>query len=231
VSEIGLLAGSFMAGLLGSPHCLGMCGPFALVCGRGAAGGAAYHGGRLTTYAVLGALAGAFGDIIPGPSWIAAVVSLGVVAWFAGTLAGLVPEPRLSVPGAARVMTWATQQRGLGSRFVLGAANGLLPCGLVYAALGIPLAGGSVALGAAAMVLFGLGTVPVLVALTLGARQLRGMRLRVRRALAAGVLLAAVWSVGRRAGWIGGGQAHSPDSPDVPAMPRDHEAHGSPRPE
>ncbi len=210
----GLLAGAFLAGLVGSPHCIGMCGPFVLACGRGPAGAAAYHSGRLTTYAVLGALAGAFGDILPGPSWIPAVISLAVVAWFAAALAGLVPEPKVSVPGAARVMKWATGRRGVASRYVLGAANGLLPCGLVYAALGIPLATGSAPVGALAMALFGLGTVPALAALTLGARRLLGASLGLRRALAAGVLLAAVWSVGKRQGWIGGGMhGHMPMAP------------------
>lgn len=222
---LALLTGSFLAGLVGSPHCMGMCGPFVIACGRGPAGSAAYHGGRLTTYGVLGALAGGFGDILPGPSWIPALVSLLVVTWFAGTLAGIVPEPRIAVPGAARAMTWATKRRGLGSRYVLGAANGLLPCGLVYAALGIPLASGSPAVGALAMVLFGLGTVPALLALTLGARRLVGASLGLRRALATGVLLAAAWSVGRREGWIGGGHMHMPSEPDPPAMPVGHGAH------
>jgi hypothetical protein len=113
-------------------------------------------------------------------------------------------------------MKWATGRRGVASRYVLGAANGLLPCGLVYAALGIPLASGSAPVGAMAMALFGLGTVPALAALTLGARRLLGASLGLRRALAAGVLLAAVWSVGKREGWIGGGmRGHEPASPDA----------------
>lgn len=222
----GLLAASFLAGLVGSPHCIGMCGPFVLACGRAPAGTAGYHAGRLTTYGVLGALAGGFGDILPGPTWIAAVLSLLVVAWFAAALAGLVAEPKLAIPGAARAMTWAARRRGVTSRYLLGAANGLLPCGLVYAALGIPLASGSVGVGAAAMVLFGLGTVPALLALMLGARRLLGTSLAVRRVLAAGVLLAAVWSVGRREGWIPGGHAHAP-GPDAPAMHMDHSGSGS----
>lgn len=223
----GLLAGAFLAGLIGSPHCIGMCGPFVLACGRRPASAGAYHTGRLLTYGTLGALAGAFGDILPGPSWIPAVISLAVVLWFAAALAGLVAEPKLAVPGTARVMGWAAGQRGVSTRFLLGAANGLLPCGLVYAALGIPLASGSPVVGAAAMVLFGLGTVPALVAVTLGARRLLGMRLGVRRALAAGVLLAAVWSVGRREGWIPGGHAHVPATPAAPA---DSSSHGGTQP-
>lgn len=221
----GLLAGSFLAGLVGSPHCLGMCGPFVLACGRSPAGAGAYHVGRLTTYATLGALAGAFGDVLPGPSWIPAVISLLVVAWFAAALAGLVAEPRFAIPGSERAMKWAAGRKGVASRYVLGAANGLLPCGLVYAALGIPLASGNALVGAVAMALFGLGTVPALAALTLGARRLIGTGLGVRRVLAAGVMLAALWSVGNREGWIGGGHAHMPASPEA----ADHTAHGSAR--
>lgn len=219
----GLLAGSFLAGLVGSPHCLGMCGPFVLACGRSPAGASAYHAGRLTTYATLGALAGTFGDVLPGPSWIPAAISLLVVAWFAAALAGLVPEPRLSIPGNARAMRWAMGRKGVASRYVLGAANGLLPCGLVYAALGIPLASGNAAVGAFAMVLFGLGTVPALAALTLGARRLLGTGLWLRRALAAGVMLAALWSVGKREGWIGGGRLDMPAAATAP----DHATQGA----
>ena len=54
------------------------------------------------------------------------------------------------------------------SRYLFGMANGLLPCGLVYAALALPVALGSAPLGALAMVLFGLGTVPALATLAAG---------------------------------------------------------------
>jgi len=84
-------------------------------------------------------------------------------------------------------------------------ANGLLPCGLVYAALALPVALGSAPLGALAMVLFGLGTVPALVALAAGLAGLLRRGLWPRRVLAAGMLVVGLWAIAVREGWIGGG--------------------------
>ena len=58
---IGFLSAAFVAGLVGSPHCVGMCGGFAVLCGERVSDTLLWHLGRMTTYALLGALAGAFG--------------------------------------------------------------------------------------------------------------------------------------------------------------------------
>lgn len=192
------LTAAFLAGLVGSPHCMGMCGVFAVACG-GARRGVAWHAGRLTTYAMLGALAGAFGRVLPGPAWVAMAVSVALLVWFSAALAGLVREPALRIPGLRRLTNRASEGDGPGSRALLGLATGLLPCGLVYAALAVPLASGSPFTGALAMVVFGLGTVPALMALTLGARRLVLRDLRARRVLAAGVLVLGLLSLGMRA--------------------------------
>lgn len=209
------VAAASLAGLLGSPHCVGMCGGFAMACGTGRDRGAWWHLGRLSTYALLGALAGAFGAAIPGPGWVAACVSAVLMVWFSLVLAGVVREPTVGVPGITRLATRAASRKGAGWRFVFGLANGLLPCGLVYAALAIPVAGGSPAAGALAMVAFGLGTVPALTAVTLGARSLALRSLAFRRVLAVGVLLAGLGSIGLRQGLVGGmshGEHALPDS-------------------
>jgi len=206
---------AFLAGLIGSPHCVGMCGGFALACGTGRDGGALWHVGRLTTYAVLGFAAGAFGAAIPGPGWVAAVLSAVLMVWFSLVLAGLVKEPSFRIPGITRLATRAASGHGGGWRFVFGTATGLLPCGLVYTALAIPVAAGEPLTGAAAMVAFGAGTVPALAAVTLGARSLALRSLVFRRVLAVGVLLAGLGSIGMRQGLVGGmshGQHSSPDS-------------------
>jgi len=192
------LTASFLAGLVGSPHCVGMCGPFALACtGRGTHT-AAWHLGKATSYAVLGALAGSFGAALPGPAWLGPTVSAGLVIWFAASLAGLVPEPTVRIPGLTRVASAAARNGDLASRFVFGLVNGLLPCGLVYAALGLAVAAGSPWLGALSMTAFGLGTVPALAALGLGARRLVSEKPWARKALAGAVLLAGLWMVARR---------------------------------
>ena len=203
------LSAAFLAGLFGSPHCMGMCGPFAVACGGRTSHTLGWHAGKLSTYALLGALAGAFGGVLPGPTWLAAARAAVLVVYFAAALAGLVPEPTASVPGLAALATRAARRDDPTSRFVFGIANGLLPCGLVYAALGLAVASGSAAVGALSMVAFGFGTVPALLAFGLGARRLVARRPWARRALAGGVLLAGLWMVAQRAG-LAGGIGHLP---------------------
>jgi sulfite exporter TauE/SafE len=223
---IGLLGAALMAGLVGSPHCIGMCGGFAVLCGRRVPDTAVWHAGRLTSYALLGALAGAFGSMVPGPSWVAAIVSLGLMIWFSAALAGLVPEPRIVIPGLKRLGTAMAGDAGLSSRYAFGIVNGFLPCGLVYAALSVPVATTHPGWGALAMVAFGIGTAPVLSAVALGVQRIVARDIRVRRAIAAGVLVAGLWSIGMRQGILGsqamhGMHEHQMHQPGQPPAPHD----------
>jgi sulfite exporter TauE/SafE len=88
-------------------------------------------------------------------------------------------------------------------------ANGLLPCGLVYASLAIPVAAGDPLVGALAMTAFGIGTAPALTAVAIGLRKVVMRDMRLRRALAAGVFLAAMWSIGARTGLVGNRHMHN----------------------
>ncbi len=192
------ISAAALAGLVGSPHCIGMCGSFALACGGRVSHTTAWHAGKILTYALLGALAGLVGHSVPGPTWVATIVSAALVVWFAAGLAGVVPEPALRIPGLTRLATRAAQRGDLGSRFLFGMATGLLPCGLVYATLGIAVASGDPMVGAASMAAFGLGTVPALAAFGLGVRRLAGERPWSRRVLAGFVLVAGLWVVFQR---------------------------------
>ncbi len=193
-----LLIAAFLAGLIGSPHCVAMCGPFALACGRRASSSIAWQLGKLLTYAVLGAVAGFVGNAVPGPAWIAAAVSAGMVVWFSVSLAGWAPEPSVRLPGLSRLAARASAQESLLSRLAFGIANGLLPCGLVYAALGMSVASGHAALGAAVMTAFGLGTSPLLTVLSLGGWKLTRQGPWVRRSVALLILVTGLWTVSRR---------------------------------
>jgi sulfite exporter TauE/SafE len=221
---IGFLTAAFAAGLVGSPHCIGMCGAFAILCGGRIPDTLLWHAGRMTSYAGLGALAGAFGAMMPGPSWVAAVVSIGLMGWFAAGLAGFVPEPRLVIPGLKQLGTAVAGSQASGMRYVFGIVNGFLPCGLVYAALAIPVSAGDPATGALAMVVFGLGTTPVLSVVALGVRRVVARDIRVRRLVAAGVLAASLWSIGLRQGVLGDGHVQHGDSVEMERMP-EHEGH------
>jgi hypothetical protein len=216
------LAAAALAGFLGSPHCVGMCGSFALACGGRARHTAAWHGGKILTYALLGGAAGWLGASVPGPTWVASAVSALLVAWFAAALAGLVPEPTLRIPGLGRLATRAARRDDLASRFLFGMANGLLPCGLVYAALGIAVASGSAVTGFLAMTVFGLATVPALAAFGLGVRRAVGDRLWLRRGLAALVLVSGLWVVVQRhdvPSTAGGNHLHGAEPTEMSVPP------------
>lgn len=194
----GALVGAGLAALVGTPHCAGMCGGFAAASARSAGDLAAWTAGRLTTYAALGALAGAFGAALPGPTWVAQAVSGVLLVGFAGRLAGVIPPLPIPQGRLTRLGGRLLRQPGVAARLAFGAVNGLLPCGLLYAALALPVSTGRADLGALAMLIFGLGTAP---GLALGAWGLGAVARRVpwgRKALAALVLLSGVWALGTR---------------------------------
>ena len=207
----GLLA-MLSLGLLGSVvHCGAMCGP--LVLGQVASRLACvpcsrmserdrlhaglllpYHIGRISTYAGLGAAAGAVGFglasvLHPLRSVLLAAAACGLL--LVAAKRGL---PQFGA-GAPRWLAPVTQRLRPGS-LLFGAALGLLPCGLVYTALLAASATASPVWGAAFMAAFGAGTVPILWAVGLAGnvRRFRQGLLRVAPAVLvfdAGVLLLA----------------------------------------
>jgi len=189
-----------VAAAAGAPHCVGMCGALACAAGDRTADQAAYHSGRIAMYATLGAVAGAAGAIVPGPTWVPSTIAAFLLVGFALALAGLLPEPRFAVPGLAWAGARLARQTGVPSRLAFGAVNGLLPCGLVYAALAIPVAAADPVVGAAAMAVFGLGTVPALAIATLGLRRVLARSLAARRTLAAMLLVTGLGSLAYREG-------------------------------
>jgi sulfite exporter TauE/SafE len=232
---IAYLSSAFLAGLVGSLHCIGMCGGFAVACGGRARDTLLWHGGRIATYAILGALAGAFGAMMPGPGWVVGLLSTLLILWFAAGLAGLVPEPHLSIPGVKNLTAELARRTNLVARFAFGMATGLLPCGLVYASLGIPVAASDPLVGALAMMAFGVGTAPALTAVAMGLRRIVLGNMALRRALAVGVVMAALWSIGMRSGVFGGGPMHhghggeaAPGTEDSPGMEHTPEGSGGP---
>ncbi len=183
---------AFLLGLLGSSHCALMCGGVASVlCGGlvpigrarsdrlGAAKRAvAYNLGRVASYATLGALVGGFGALLDRTPIAGAAAALRLAAGLllAGAglyLAGLLPRfaaiERVGAPVWRKVQPIARgllPARTAVAALGVGALWGLLPCGLVYAALGLALATGSPVSGALTLVAFGAGTLPVLLAVS-----------------------------------------------------------------
>jgi sulfite exporter TauE/SafE len=175
MNAIDTSAAAFVAGLVTSIHCVGMCGPlscsWAISSKSGAAGfmqaTALYHGGRFLAYGVVGALAGMLG-FLPlkwfqhGPGvllpWLLvlafALVGLGLDKWL--------PKPRFLSAGLRRVQGAAFRVKGIARAGLLGLATPLLPCGPLYMMLALAAANGSAFKGAEFAMAFCLGTLPLL---------------------------------------------------------------------
>lgn len=172
---------AFILGLLGSLHCAGMCGPLALALpvtgGKPAsffAGRLAYNLGRIFTYCVLGLAFGLIGKTL-GLAGIQRWVS---IALGVALLAGLVTSRKLAlwrpvmqlVDRLKSAMGGLLRRRSADALLVLGLLNGLLPCGLVYVACAGAVATGDLFNGAFYMLAFGLGTVPMMLAISLSGK-------------------------------------------------------------
>ncbi|MEQ9616743.1 MAG: sulfite exporter TauE/SafE family protein [Phycisphaerales bacterium] len=207
-----LIGTVFVASLVGSLHCAGMCGAFvAFAVGSASKENVprrtlhlAYHLGRLTTYTLLGAVAGTIGGAIDfggeyaGVSRLAATIA-GVTMMVFGVLALLkVRGVRLPRPPVPRVMVAALERghrvamrRGPVARaLIIGLMTTLLPCGWLYAFAVIAAGTGGTLAGAAVMAVFWVGTVPVLVAVGEGVRTLAGRFGRLVPELAAIAIIA-----------------------------------------
>jgi sulfite exporter TauE/SafE len=208
-----VLAGAVL-GLAGSAHCAGMCGPLLLiVLGRGRAPGHSawrtallYHLGRISMYTLLAVPAGFAGRELAGggAGRLLAVVAGGLLL-LAATGSGMNRWLRpFSQAWSTAVIRAGTKATTLTRRYphagyaVLGLVNGVLPCGLVYAAVTAAAASGTVAGSIAFMAGFGAGTVPVLMVVTLaGASIPSAVRRRLRFAGPSVLVLAGLLLVMR----------------------------------
>ncbi len=198
----------FLTGLLGGVHCAGMCGGIVAAL-SGQAGGRrlslhlAYNGGRVVSYALAGALAGAAGSLgllLEGllPVQLALYVLanamlIGLGLYLAGVSSVVAWIERLGAalwrriqPLARNLLPADTLPRALG----MGLLWGWLPCGLVYAVLTTALLTGNALDGAAIMAAFGLGTLPNLLLAGLALRRMTAAtRSRPLRMAAGGMVL------------------------------------------
>jgi sulfite exporter TauE/SafE len=187
---------AFVMGLLGSFHCLGMCGHIAMALPMGHRnnssrlwGGAVYNLGRVFTYSFLGLILGLAGDFLIS-SEIQNTVSVGF-----GVLIGIY----LLLPSKTKASLKIAPSQSLlvrlrkhmakflylennSSLFGIGMLNGLLPCGMIYLALSSSFLAGSAVKGSLFMLSFGLGTFPtMLAAVFFGSFLNQHIRLKLRR--------------------------------------------------
>ena len=177
MTDLAIYLGLIGVGLAGSPHCIGMCG--GIVAALGTSGPRVslilgYNIGRLTSYVLAGLLAGLIG------SFAANYLALGPV--LRGLAAIMLILMGLYLSDIWRVLTllekagqrlWRHIQpvivrlgpaRTFRGALPLGMLWGWLPCGLVYSALATAVTTGSVLSGGLAMLCFGLGTMPAMLA-------------------------------------------------------------------
>jgi uncharacterized protein len=173
-----LVVPALVIGLLGSAHCAIMCGPVAgALCTRPKAS-VAFNVGRVATYAALGAVAGAFGAMVPffavALRPIAAIVLVLLGLHLAGVSTLFTKIEKVGLPLWKHIAPLTKKPLHLS---VLGALWGFVPCGLVYAALAMAATSGGALSGAMVMLAFGAGTLPVmLIVATLALRVARFRR-------------------------------------------------------
>jgi len=166
---------AFFMGLLGSLHCVAMCGPLLLALpssGKGhyqiVVNRIIYQIGRVLTYAALGLLIGFISIGAEYKGWQQGLsiltgillVSMGLFTFFGNHSSGLIKaQQKLFAPLFKRMGYWLYKP---GGNFIAGILNGFLPCGMVYMALATALNTGSTLAGGRFMLLFGLGTLPLM---------------------------------------------------------------------
>lgn len=168
---------AFFFGLISSLHCIGMCGPIAMMLpversnpSKKVAQIMTYHLGRLTAYGTIGFI---FGMVGKGFFMAGIQQKLSIVLGIIMIIAIVIPEKEFAKYNFSkpvfRVITAIKTKLGsqfknksYQSLFMIGLLNGFLPCGMVYVALFGAIAMQSASFGVLYMVLFGLGTIPLM---------------------------------------------------------------------
>lgn len=169
---------TFVAGIVGSPHCLSMCGPIVACFSNRGSHLAAYQAGRFLSYALAGAMAGAMGKTVLGdeqPLWLSGLTlfSVAVLLILHGyrmfakkpSKSSLhFPVPKVVSNVSMTLWRLLRQPRvpRVAAAGIAGILTVLLPCGHLYTFLVGAVATGSAARGAAFMAAFWLGSTPLL---------------------------------------------------------------------
>lgn len=189
------LISSFVLGLAGSFHCIGMCGPIALALplnrkstGSVLTGILAANTGRVITYTLLGFIIGSIGfslQLFRVFQVLSVLFGIGLIAiaWRKQWLKRI----EFRAPGfqhwVSRQMARLLKQNGTSKLFGIGLLNGLLPCGMIFLALANALLAENPVGSAAAMAAFGLGTLPALLGVGFFAQSIsQAFRNRLSRA-------------------------------------------------
>ncbi len=168
---------AFIIGMVGSFHCVGMCGPLALALPLSSNSFAAkffgafiYNAGRIVTYSMFGLMFGLIGQtaaLFNFQQWLSIITGALILLFI------IIPKKyKMQTVASNRTTAFFTgirlklghlfTQKNKTSLFVIGLLNGLLPCGLVYMAVAGAIASGSIGNSILFMAAFGLGTLPIM---------------------------------------------------------------------
>lgn len=169
-------------GFLGSFHCVGMCGPIALALpqksnnqSRFVLSRLTYNTGRVITYTILGVIVGWLSRMISisgyqqGLSIGMGTLLLLALVWkqFRALLQKMESLPGKFISRGTNLIKRLFNRGGMGSLFLIGILNGLLPCGFVYMALATAVTFGAVESSTLFMAGFGMGTIPAMLSISL----------------------------------------------------------------
>lgn len=200
-----MLWSGFLLGLLGSLHCIGMCGPIAFMLPidrshktRQFLQIVSYHVGRLTAYSIIGLVFGLIGkslDLFGIQQQLSVVIGILMISLM------FVPASRLGATTVSKPMFQliskvksslghALKKNSPDALLTIGFLNGFLPCGMVYMAVFASIGMSSIGQGSLYMLLFGLGTIPLMTsAIYLGHFVSATLKKRIRHIVPAVVVL------------------------------------------
>jgi uncharacterized protein len=215
---LSLLISAVLMGLMGAGHCAAMCGPITIAFvarvnpsqrSRSRQPIAA-HIGRITAYAAIGALVASFSAVVTNllrneflqTAWLLLpnlllMLSALYLMGFRETYAPIESAGRLVWRSLSSARGWITSHGGVGGDFARGAIWGMMPCGMIYSALGLAVLAAYPIDGAIVMAIFGASTLPVLLAIGLlsSSAVKRIQAPTVRRCFGIALLVLVIWNL------------------------------------
>ncbi|CAH8291205.1 hypothetical protein EV196_10797 [Mariniflexile fucanivorans] len=203
-----MLISAFVLGLLGSFHCVGMCGPIAFMLPvdrtnvyKKATQIALYHVGRLLAYSLIGLVFGLIGKSL---FLFGFQQQLSIVIGVLMILFVIIPQHKLNQYNASKpiykliskvksALGSALKKKTADTFLTIGFLNGFLPCGLVYVAVFAAIASGNALNGSIYMAVFGLGTIPLMTTAIYLSNFLKGSaRQKIQKAIPVFVVIIGV---------------------------------------
>lgn len=194
-----MLASAFILGLLGSFHCVGMCGPIAFMLPVDQTNAykklsqiTIYHFGRLLAYSIIGLIFGLIGKSL---SIFGFQQQLSIIIGVLMIVFVLIPQKTLNkynfskpiyklISKVKSALGKALKRRTADTFLTIGFLNGFLPCGLVYMAVFAAIASGNALSGSLYMSIFGLGTIPLMTTAIYFSQFLKGsLRQKIQKAI------------------------------------------------